>query len=346
MYDLGFIDVSTEPHKLPPLPTGAVPTSKVVELVISSLEAAGATPRKIFTAYSEDPQIWNLPPRLMVVGRSECGFSFKLRGDPVQKYMDIHDRYRKKVKAHGMGPYIHGELVRELGERYGHPLAFTLTEPGEESANLYSLELILMLPGELKIWESNIFRFFKGKRDAFSKIRLNKSVSELMTAAWIQKMMTASRGTVLYPTYDIFDRCLQWVTDNLDKQASWKLRVGLSWLKAHQDYKLTYQFEQLVRHISPPDYAHLLQVEEDRSIFTFDTLNYVRDLWLEEGSDAHEAFRKFYGFLVPMYMDDDTFRRIFKTGMVLREDFNSDISMKIDMGLSGFESWFLSKVGT
>lgn len=343
MHDLGFIDLTCEPEKLPPVPVRAVALDRVLRWVYEMLESAGATPKDILTIYTDDPVIWPLPPRRLVLGRTECGFSYSLEGEPVQRYQQTHERFRKLVRKFGMTPYVRGELCKELGATYGHPLAFTPSEASEEAANLFSLEFILMLSGgALFVQETSVFRFFKDKRTVYSRVELNKKLSAKVTAGWVQNVLSSPRGQVLYPTFDAIDRVLLWVESNMSKQESWRLRALLAWLKAAQRPKTAYDLEQklrLLEPIEPPD-------EEVRrySIYTHDHLNYARDLWLDDSKDPHDAFREFYGFIVPSHMDDETFRKIFKTGMVLKKEFTPALIDKIDLGISRFENWFLRRI--
>lgn len=342
MDEFTFIDVSQNPEQLPKLPPGSLNTSFLMDIAASALELAGATPEAVLTSWSDAPGIWPIPPRLMLAGQSPIA----LRLDSpklLSILIALHNRCREAVKKYGMGPLVRAELLDVLGAKSTHPLAFTSTEPSEEAANLFSLEFILAvgkLDSKLTVQQTSVTRIFAGKRDGLAELRLSRRNSKELTAEWIADKLYKPRGTVVYGTVDVFDRCLLWAErENLSRFGD-TLRHALAWMKVAQDKSLAYDFEQRLLSIEPKQ-LYTAKVEYGESIFNGDTLNYARDLWVNSGKDDHSAFRDFYEYLVPTYLDDDQFRRLFQTGMVLKEDYNPTIGKRLDAGMLNFSTWFM-----
>lgn len=346
MDELTFIDVAETPEKLPRPPAGVINPNLLVEIALQGLELFGATAGEVLSCYSEEPILWNLPPRLLPAGKTPIAMTLANTGRAARPLIALHQQCRSLVRHCGMGPRVRHELIRFFGLEAAHPMLFTETEPSEEASNLFSLELILAAASPNStffVLGSSVARRFPHKRDDLSSLKIGKSNSQLLTPEWVESRLYSPRGTVLYPTADAFDRCLLWLNRNSNDGYGNNLRAVLSWLKMMQDSELAYNFEQQVRTIQPR-LVQVLKVPYGNSIFNIDALNYVRDLWQDTTKDSHEAFRDFYDYLVPTYIDDDRFRKFFKTGMVLKGDFNNEIIKRVDSGMLNFGAWFSKMV--
>lgn len=337
-----FIDVAAEPDKLFPLPPGTINASLLQELALGALSVAGATPEAILTLYEDSPLLWPLPPRLSYAGRTILNAQVAT-SDRVSGLIELHRDCRKDVKIAGVGPLVLSNLASVLGPKVGHPLVFTQTEPSEEAANLFSIEFILATGagyGNLEVQDLGIKRSFKNKREGLQELKLSVNTSKALTWEWLEQVLYSSRGSVLYTTYDIFDRCYSWLQANAHPSEMKPAELALSWLKVLRSKSVAYDFEQRVRGLepvealpTPTDYPNLL--------YTVEALDLAKDIWFDQSLDTHEAFRDFYDFLVPSYLDDLQFRRLFKTGMVLKGDFTDEIRKKVDAGILNFSAWFM-----
>lgn len=338
-----FIDVSDTPELLPKPPDGAMSVPLLFKLALGALEVAGATPDAVLSTFSSTPALWPLPPRLAHVGHMRLGLQVPETSASVRVIMDLHDECRAIVSRLGVGPRVYSLLASRLSGKAANPLVFTPTQGSAEAADLFTLEFMLAVGNtrsKLVVQSDSVVKHFLGRRTGLSLMRLNKRKSPRLTAEWVDAILYKERGTAVYGTFDCFDRCLLWAEKNVAKAESGTLRLALAWLKLHQDKEIAYDFEQALLTIEPfvwesPDieYAPLL--------YTHESLNLARDLWLESDKEDYEAFRDFYEFLVPTYLDDEQFRRMFKTGMVLEEDFTEDIRRRIDAGMMNFAAWFL-----
>lgn len=343
MDETTFLDVASEPAQLPPLPSGALDLERLTELAVGALAVAGATPEDILTTYADTPMIWPLPPRLLAAGRTMLSAQAYITDRPVGPLLLLHRDCRALVRRLGVGPVVMAKLAEGLGTKVRHPFIFSESEPSDDSVNLFSLEFILATGGrksDLILQDNSISKEFHGKRSEFSRINLMGKGEELPDWKWLQSKLYGNRGTALYSTLDIFDRCQLWVEQNLHKSETAGLMGALSWLKASQCKQAAYDFEQAVVKMEPVQIAPA-KCEFARLIYTDEALQLARDLWLDQSIDTHSAFRDFYGYIVPTYIDDGQFRSMFKTGMVLREDFTDDIRKKVDAGMLNFVGWFL-----
>ena len=344
MDEMTFIDLQETPEALPKLPPGSLNVRLLFSLALGALEVAGATPEAIMTTFTDVPQLWPIPPRLANVGHIPVNVKIPDTGRSSAYLIDLHRELRTVVRRCGVGDRAMQEIADALGERTRHPLVFLPSEPSKEAADLFSIEFILAVGNgrsELKIQHNTMVRTFPGKRTYISQIKLNDKVSPGLQADWLQERVYGPRGIIVYGTFDIFDRCLVWADRVAPKEDTQYLRTALSWLKLVQDKELTYEFEQAIRRIEP-FVAEPKDTEYAELLYTYDALDYARDLWMkQEDKDDHTAFRNFYDYLVPTYLDDNQFRKLFKTGMVLKEDFTDDIRRRLDAGMMNFAGWFI-----
>ena len=344
MNETTFIDLQETPEALPELPAGALNVRLLFSLALGALEVAGATPEAILTTYSDIPQLWDIPPRLANVGHIPVNVRIPDTGKSSAHLIDLHTELRALVRRCGVGDRVRQTLVETLGDKTRHPLVFLSSEPSREAADLFSVEFLIAVGNgrsNLKVQHNTMVRTFPGKRTVISQIKLNDRVSPGLQAEWVQERVFGPRGTIVYGTFDIFDRCLVWANQITPKEDTKNLRLALSWLKLVQDRELAYEFEQAVRRVEP-FVAEPADLEYVELLYTHESLDYARDLWMnQEDKDDHTAFRDFYDYLVPTYLDDDQFRKLFKTGMVLKADFTDDIRRRIDAGMMNFAGWFL-----
>lgn len=343
MDETTFIDMQENPEELPPLPPGTTNVSLLQDVILGGLESAGATPESVMTTFSTVPVLWPIPPRLHPLGQRWLQARVGDVGHNSGLLIDLHRACRTAVRRAGAQERVFSMLAEALSPKVRHPLIFSTTEPSQESADLFSLEFIIAagdMRSRLRVQGNSVARYWSGKRYALSSLKLNERVSPGLQASWVTEQAFGSRGVVVYGNFDIFDRCHVWADKNMTKAEAGTLKLALAWLKLHQDKRLAYDFEQAVMGITPfvaepaePDYVALM--------YTHENLNFARDLWLLSDKDDHEAFKDFYEFLVPSYIDDDKFRQLFKTGMVLKQDFTDDIRMRIDAGMMNFSGWFL-----
>ena len=343
MDETTFIDLNAEPGAMPQLPPGTLNVPMLFGLALGALEVAGATPEAVLTSYSDVPSLWPIPPRLAQIGSMQFSVKVPDTGYSSGYLIDLHQSLRRTVRRCGLDLRVREMLADALGPKARHPLVFTPTEASAEAADLFSLEFILATGNSrsrLTIQANSVVRKFQGKREVLSNLKLNSKLSPKLTADWVASRTYGPRGVIVYKHFDAFDRCLVWADQNVPKEEAQNIRLALSWLKLCQDKELAYDFEQALHTITPfvadnpTDYGELL--------YSLESLDLARDLWLnQEDKDDHIAFRDFYGFLVPTYLDDDQFRKLFKTGMVLKEDFTDDIRKRIDAGMLNFSGWFL-----
>lgn len=346
MDEFTFVDVKETPELLPSIIPTIMSMRQVKELALGALEVAGATPDAVLGTFSASPNLWPIPPRLSKLESISLGMKLPESRSSSAFLIDLHLSLRNVVRRSGMGAYARSVLEDAFGPKSRHPLLFTSSTPSKEAADLFSVEFILAAGGPSKnlvIQANTMNRRFPGKRAAISNLKLNAHISPGIQADWLDSKVYGPRGTAVYGTVDVFDRCLLWVTKAVPKEESGPLKLLLSWLKAAQDKNLAYEFEQALLDVTPyveeiPDFefAHLLYTEE--------SLNLARDIWVLSEEDDYQAFRDFYDFVVPTYLDDDEFRKVFKTGMVLKPEFNEDIRKKVDLGLPTFAAWFLKRM--
>jgi hypothetical protein len=339
-----FLDLQDTPHLLPPIPAGALNTDLLVRVVLGTLEAAGATAADILSSFYPDPVLWPLPPRLMFIGQQGFGMRAGVRSSfSVQTLQEVHKRYRQNVTRTGFTVVTRAMLAEGFGPRVMHPLMFSDTEPSAESADIFSMEYILAIEAggsKVSVSGPRVARKYAGKRTSRSQVVLDKAVSPTLTPEFVQHALFAPRGTAVYPTVDIFDRCLLWAKNHMVKEDTALLNTALSWLKAVQSKELAYDFEQALHTLEP--FAPWIDAGPSaKNIYTYESLNYARDLWVLSDKDDHEAFRDFYSYIVPTFLDDGHFRQLFRTGMVLAVDFNDDIRKRLDAGMPKFEGWFI-----
>lgn len=339
-----FLDLQDAPHLLPPIPAGALNTDLLVRVVLGTLEAAGATAADILSSFYSDPVLWPLPPRLMFIGQQAFGMRAGLKSNfSVQTLQEVHKRYRQNVTRTGFTVVTRAMLAEGFGQRVMHPLMFSDTEPSAEAANIFSMEYILAIEAggsRVQVNGPRVARKYAGKRATRSQVVLDKALSPILTPEFVQHTLFAPRGTAVYPTIDIFDRCLQWAKHTMVREDTALLNVALSWLKAAQSKELAYNFEQHL-HTLEPFAPWIAAGPLPENIYTYEALSYARDLWVLSEKDDHEAFRDFYNYIVPTYLDDGQFRQLFRTGMVLAADFNDDIRKRLDAGMPKFEGWFI-----
>lgn len=341
-----FIDLQDTPELLPALPEKALSVPLLLDIALGGLAVGGATPEAVMSTFSTTPVLWPIPPRLAHVGHRELGMRLALGNLPTGLLLDLHKTCRAIVTRTGMGPRALAVLSEALSPKVRHPLMFSPTEASAEAADLFSVEFILAAAtpkSKLILQADNISRRFDQKVEHLSTLKLTSKNSPRLTMDWIEQTVYGNRGTVVYTTFDIFDRCYLWAEKNLHPAESKGLMLALSWLKLIQSKSLAYDFEQQVMQVEPFEAAPL-DIEFAPLMFTHETLNLARDLWILSEKDDHEAFRDFYGFLVPSYLDDDQFKRLFKTGMVLKENFTDDIRRRVDSGMLNFAGWFLSVI--
>lgn len=339
-----FLDLQDTPHLLPPIPSGALNTDLLVRVVLGTLEAAGATVSDILGNFYPGPVLWPLPPRLMYVGQQGLGMRAGVKPNfQVRTLQEVHERYRKTVARTGFTVATRAMLADGFGSKVLHPLMFSDTEPSPEAADIFSLEYILAIESsgsKVQVNGPRVARKYAGKRATRSQVILDKALSPGLTPEFVEHALFSPRGTVVYPTMDIFDRCLEWAKVNMVREDTALLNVALSWLKAVQSKELAYNFEQALHTLEP--FAPWIDAGPSaKNIYTYESLNYARDLWVLSDKDDHEAFRDFYGYIVPTFLDDGHFRQLFRTGMVLAVDFNDDIRKRLDAGMPKFEGWFI-----
>lgn len=347
MDETTVIDVNETPEQLPKLHSGAVNASALFRIVLGTLEVAGASAEDVLTTYAPTPSPWPIPPRLTELGQVQL--SVGLGGEATssaQLLIQTHTEARALVKKSGMGLAAYSFLASRLGWRVRNPLVFTPTEPSDEAADLFSLEYLLAIAPNrsvLTVQGDSVVRQFLGRRTGLSVLKLNKHLSPRLTAEWVSAQAFGSRGVAIYPTIDIFDRCALWAQRNMLKEDRETLKLALAWLKLCQSKSLAYDFEQELLKLEPFS-AGAEDIEFAPLLYTHEALNLARDLWVQSSKGDYEAFRDFYSYLVPTYLDDDQFRRLFKTGMVLEENFSDDIRKLIDVGMLNFAGWFLKMV--
>lgn len=342
MEETTFIDVESSEGTFPRAKTGAVDAAMLIDLVVGGLENAGATTEAVMSAMPQTPSFWPLPPRVVKVGNSWIHMKATNLPVTVTWAHDLNRDFRKAVRSYGMCPGVRANLAGALGTQAHHKLLFTDSTPSEEAANLFTAELIsaLAIPGsKLHVTPGSISRIFAGKRDGIAVLRLNKATSAALESEWLQSRLYKFRGSALYSEVDVIDRCLSWVnSQNLGDYAD-TLKINLAWLKASRLKEAAYDLEQRLWNLEPKA-LYTEKVEYGNSLFNLDTLNYIRDIWVNSALGEFEAFREFYGYLVPLYLDDDQFRRMFGTGMVLKRDYKAALGRKIDAGLLNFSAWF------
>ena len=339
-----FIDLQDTPHLLPPIPSGALNTDLLVRVVLGTLEAAGATAEDVLSSYCKDALLWPLPPRLMYIGQHGFGMRLGVKSSfSVRTLQETHERWRKTVTRTGFTVATRALLAEGMGPKVTHPLMFTESEASTESANIFSMEFILAIDtpnSKVLVTGPRVARRYSGKRATRSQVILDKALCPSLTPEFVHDALFSPRGTAVYPTVDIFDRCMHWAKKNMLKEDRVLLTRSLSWLKACQSKELAYDFEQALHTLEPfAPWAESGAIA--KSIYTYDSLNYARDLWVLSDKDDHEAFRDFYNYVVPTYLDDGHFRQLFRTGMVLAIDFNDDIRKRLDAGMPKFEGWFI-----
>lgn len=341
MLNDAFIILQEDPDLMPPPPVSSARITAVADKVIGILAAAGVDPEEIFKQYSKECLLWSLPPRLPR-DQSTPLIPINTKIRRLSELNVLHNRLRELVRRNGVGPKAYIEIEESFGIQGCHPAVFTPTGPGEESANLFSLELVLGLEisgSVLDMQGGALMRLFPRKQVARNSLKVSENVSKLATPTWINQALRKPRGSIIYETFDIFDRTNMWVTKNLLDESGKVALEWLAWLKMCQSPDLTYYFEQALYNIEPiapmrveAGYAHIM--------YTMEILDYIRDLWLNSEASDFQAFRDFYDYLVPTYIDDNDFRRTFGTGMVLEKDYNPSIGKKIDSGLLAFSARF------
>ena len=347
MPDKPFIDVAERPDLLPPLPAGFVDAKKVSEAAQRVLQLAGATPRDVLSTFSGMTPTWHLPPRLFKIGRSVIGPNIRIKDRSIKTLLEVHSRYREIITLEGMNDAVRKELATYFVGGAEHPLAFSKSEPGKEAANLFSLELIAALnipKSYISIHGDCILRHFPGKSAMYSKITLSKYAGHNISEGWIRESLGGYRGSAVYETYDIFDRCLGWVRGNIPKNNRAEAETTLSWLKAHQSKELAYDFEQKIFRLEPLETIPEEVFRPGEQIHTYEALNQAKDIWFADDMKPYKSFRAFRNFLVPKLLDDLEFARIFKVGLVDEVDFSEEIQNKIDSKLHTLELFFIRKM--
>lgn len=343
MDETTFIDLTSDPENLPPASPGTIKLQFLIELALGALASAGASGETVLTTFSPCPGVWPIPPRLTYAGRTNITAMAESPSRSVASLLALYRHGRDLVARCGMGPYVTEQLVREFGARVRHPLIFTPSEPSGEAVNLFSLEFILATEGKgskLVVEGANLVRKFPSKRAGLNQISLIGKDVEVMPWKWVTNKLTAGRGSVVYPTTDVFDRCQVWLENNADPEQCANAMIPLAWLKILQNKTLAYDFEQRLIGLEPA-VPEAMPTSFPKLVYTQEALDLARDIWFDTSEDSHTAFREFYSYVVPTYLDDTQFRKIFKTGMVLKEDYTTDIDRKMDAGMLNFAGWFL-----
>lgn len=353
MSDKPFIDIVERPDLLPPLPEKLIDTDKVMGIARRALRRAGATPRGIFSTFSDMLPTWYLPPRLLKVERETLSPGIGIRDKTVKTLLDVHKQYRELILTEGMNDAVRRELAAYFTTGADHPLVFSSTKPGKEASNLFSLELISALNtprSYTSIHGDCILRNFPGKSSAYSKIALSRYAGHGVSEEWIRDKLTEYRGVAVYGTYDIFDRCLDWARSNIPKNNRLGIEASLSWLKAYQNKAHAYDFEQMIFSLEPLEasqdevpYPESSPKQKEQK-HTYEALNQAKEIWFAESVQPYTAFRNFYSFLVPRLLDHMEFARIFKVGLVGEVNFSEEIQSKIDTQLQNLELFFTRKM--
>ena len=339
-----LIDVAVNPELLPPLTPGFIDLELAKAVALQGLQACGASPENLLKTFSGLNPTWYLPPRYLKVGRKRLGPKVELRDKAIKTLLQVHNTYREIVASSGMCDVVRRELREYFLGGVTSPLIFTECGPGRESADLFSLELIIQLEvpkSYVTLNGESLVRHFPGKRAVYSKIYLSNYSSSRVTKDWLESTLASYRGTALFPTYDIFDRCLDWARA---AGCGVHIEASLSWLKLHQSKELAYDFEQAIYKLEPAEPEEVVLHKPKEVIHTHEALNEAKDLWFSEDLEPYDAFRQFKQYLVPRLMDEEEFFRMFKKALVPRQEFSEQVQNEVDSKMYSLELFFIRRM--
>lgn len=344
--DFGFVNVKE--HLFAPLPLSLRQQNVLTTTINKIMSAYGAKPAELLSLYSEAPVMWEIPclysEDLMTAGLN-VALTDKAIRSPTLTYQCYRDLLTI-VDKQGFGDQAVAVFSDSFGSVPPHPMIFTRTDKGgPESRALFGLEwaCLLSLGAKQAVFQDN---------HAFVRISNNFFVppmgvihgtcgggSDKVSREWLEEAMYRPRGFIEFDTFDALDRANLWVMRNFATLTEpEKILRGLCLLKLSCNHKAAYKFEQGLRHLAPPV---ILEPTLKSLLYTDDALATIRDIWVDQTKNQVEKFELLHTQLVPMYLDSQQFKNIFRVKKAPSSRFSLTLENEVVRGIEEFIALFL-----
>ena len=342
--DFGMLDLKE--GKFPPVKLRPKHRADLLTTISQVMVAFGARPAEVLSSYSQAPIVWEIPSlysdRLVTSSLTISVNTSKVSGSAA-----IHACYNdvaKLVAKDGMGPAALDRLQETFGKGVRHPLLFTETARSDGARALFGMEWACMLHSQA---EQATFQ----ANHAFVRLSTNFFTPPMgvvggrfengfkVPEGFMEECLYTPRGFINFHTFDAFDRANVWVMQNFALLTEpEKLLRGLCLLKLAQSPKLAYDFEQSLRNLTEAPY---IEPTLKSLMYTEDQLNCIRDIWVDQDKPVSERLYMLHLQLVPGYLDDGQFKRLFKYMPGTEGRATYKVEMDIAAGLEKFILLFL-----
>jgi hypothetical protein len=342
--EFGYVNLKEQ--YFAPLVLAPKQRNDIIQSITETMVALGAKPAEILSIYSDATVIWSLPTLYSdSLGAVQLTASYPSSSTrPDSKLYRCYKSVAGIVQRAGMCEEAFERLECTFGPRIRHPLYFTRTLNRPEAPAIFGQEWACLLAAGS--WQSAFqenHAFIRPSATFLTPpmgvLRGSCEGSASVSAEFLEGQRTADRGFIEFQTFDAIDRAHLWVMQNYSfLQEPDKMLRGLCLLKLEQKPLAAYQFEQTLRRLSP----FTVEAPTAKSlIYTPDHLDEIREIWYDTQSLEKDKFSSLHRKIVPLYLDDLHFKKLF--GLLPNSEgrFTYKSERKVDAGLEKFIALFL-----
>lgn len=313
----GYIDLRENPEAIPRLVGNWRKNLKLIDAIVSSIAATGATPEEVLSVVPNQLPVWEIPPK-HAGHLLDVPLTLAFSDTNLRKPYALWSTYLAAiplVAKYGVGEALYEELAPTFGKKVANPLWFEPTPKGPNSVAKFAIEFALGLADvaeEVVIQGANCFvKLVAG--DYVPRIGVVQGKVEgrhVAPEGVIDLTLNSPRGYVQFDKFDALDRCLVWVSQNgLLVGTPQEIKNALAILKLQRNNKTTAAFEQALYQmrgleIADPTLKSLM--------YTSDQLSSIQDVWAGDTDiPMKDRYKALYEVLVPNYMDAGQFLHMF-----------------------------------
>ena len=313
--NLGDINLKETPYRLPALPLGAVQRRWLKKFILGELSKAGATGEILMSYYSKDTVIWEIPP-LYTPEMKRSGLVIKPPASLKRQMSKVNKVYLDcafRVQQYGLTDEALAPLAALCGPLVLHPMVFSREKNIDRANLIFDIEFVVFIShvAERVMIERNTCacKMFRHYTSPYIGIVEGIYEGREIDVNEYYDLLYFSRGTVVFPTADLYDRLYSWVGNNYGAffNADFVLKA-ISLLKFTQERSDYYDFEQQIVTLQPFQGAVLTMKSE---LYFDDAFEAIREVWLQVERPMIDRAKELFRMLVPAYMDAMQFKKMF-----------------------------------